>query len=456
MTYKGPKDTGRADSLYRSAITKPDLDYSTQLLFAALTANPEHEPALTAILAKTPELAARRKISSRILDNLSGSPADDFLKSLAAYAAAPSPDNAVHCATESQKAGLIPHTAILADRLIKQLESAETSLKSSTLGRLVDALEIATTYELAVRATQWAQRAFPNEPAWSEREKNLMARKYLRDQDLNAGFRENLQDRPKQDAANRPADPASRFDDLDQHYRQSHKLEDFRELLRALREAPAPRRESALSTLQDGYERFGEKEILWFIREIKLQRRWAEVRLHQQLLEEKGAPADLRTEHDSLVKDVLREEIDHLYEVVSSLPPGPHRHKSCHTLTQKLFDAGRCEEAVKQAQLLKRKADCKLDALVIMAKSFVQLGLTFEAATCFEHILTELSTHDSPARTLDAKYSYAEFLTHEAEKTKDRTLALQARKLCAEVILEDIDYRQIRALSARADALSPK
>jgi len=34
--YSGPVDLGRAESLYRSALGKPDLDYSSQLLFASL------------------------------------------------------------------------------------------------------------------------------------------------------------------------------------------------------------------------------------------------------------------------------------------------------------------------------------------------------------------------------------------------------------------------------------
>src|SRR5690348_11510971 len=65
--YHGPKDVGRAESLYRSALTKPDLDYCAQLLFSALVANPEHEAAFEAILARLPAFAARgRKMVVRI------------------------------------------------------------------------------------------------------------------------------------------------------------------------------------------------------------------------------------------------------------------------------------------------------------------------------------------------------------------------------------------------------
>ena len=35
--YRGPRDVGRAESLYRSALTKPDMDYSSQLLFSLST-----------------------------------------------------------------------------------------------------------------------------------------------------------------------------------------------------------------------------------------------------------------------------------------------------------------------------------------------------------------------------------------------------------------------------------
>ena len=75
-SYLGPKDLGRAESLYRSALTKPDIDYATQLLFAALVANPEHEPAFAAILTKIPVYAAnKRRMVVRGSDLLGGTPA---------------------------------------------------------------------------------------------------------------------------------------------------------------------------------------------------------------------------------------------------------------------------------------------------------------------------------------------------------------------------------------------
>ena len=58
FTYAGPKDLGRAESLYRSALTKPDPDYAAQLLFSAIAANPEHAPAVQAVLARAAALAA--------------------------------------------------------------------------------------------------------------------------------------------------------------------------------------------------------------------------------------------------------------------------------------------------------------------------------------------------------------------------------------------------------------
>ena len=88
--YAGQKDVGRAESLYRSAVSKPDLDYAAQLLFSALAANPEHAEAFRAVLAKIPSFAAaRRKMVVRISDLVGNSPADGFLKHLAAYCAAP-------------------------------------------------------------------------------------------------------------------------------------------------------------------------------------------------------------------------------------------------------------------------------------------------------------------------------------------------------------------------------
>jgi tetratricopeptide (TPR) repeat protein len=144
-----------------------------------------------------------------------------------------------------------------------------------------------------------------------------------------------------------------------------------------------------------------------------------------------------------------------LYEVVGSLPNTPERQRRELELAGKLFDAGRYEEAIKQAQAVKRRSENRLDALVVMAKSFVQLGLTPEATECFQSILSELNANPQGAmeRVLEAKYSYAQFLLAEAEQKKDAVLARQARKLCSDVMIEDIDYRDVRKLSERADAL---
>jgi hypothetical protein len=90
-----------------------------------------------------------------------------------------------------------------------------------------------------------------------------------------------------------------------------------------------------------------------------------------------------------------------------------------------------------------------------MAKAFVRIGLMPEAGECFEQILAELraAPHGSIERVLEAKYSYAEFLLAQAADKRDGTLAAQARKLCSDVMIEDIDYRDIRALSGRAEEL---
>src|SRR3974390_268882 len=88
--YRGPKDLGRAESLYQSAITKPDVEYCVQLLFWALAANPEHEGSFKAVLDKGPEIAGRKKLAARVGEALSGSPADEFVRQLAAFVAFPS------------------------------------------------------------------------------------------------------------------------------------------------------------------------------------------------------------------------------------------------------------------------------------------------------------------------------------------------------------------------------
>ena len=225
--------------------------------------------------------------------------------------------------------------------------------------------------------------------------------------------------------------------------------------MRAVREAPQGRREAALEVLKDGHERFGERETLWFIREIRLERKRAELRVQRQKVEENREDAKLRQEYERMRADLLREQVDHLYEVVSSLPNSPERHRREMELAGRLFEAGRFEEAIKQAQAAKRRSGDRLDAWMVMAKSFVQLGLTPEAGECFESILGELNAaaggSASVGRVLEAKYSYAEFLVQEAEKSGDVELARQARKLCSDVMVEDIDFRGVRGLAGRAD-----
>ena len=456
--YQGPKDIGRAESLYRSALEKPDLDYSAQLLFSALVANPEHEGSFRSILSKIPAFgAAGRKMAVRIAELLGGGPADAFVKALAAFCAAPTAENALACAAEAHRVGLLPYAVALGERVLRQAEAGDNPPKAGAVARLIDLFESCGALEQAVRAARAATRLFPDEQAFRGREKNLMASRYLKDTDLTspAGFRATLKDRQRQEAMQRPADHAARLDELEHRYRQTHSLDDFREFTRALREAAAPRREAAVPTLEDGLQRFGERDTRWFIREIQLERKWAELRVHRRVLDESPASGQLREEHESLRREVLREHVDHLYEVVGSLPNTPERQRRELELAGKLFDASRYEEAIKQAQAVKRRSESRLDALVVMAKSFVQLGLTPEATECFQSILAELAANPqgSLERVLEAKYSYAQFLLAEAENKHDAVLARQARKLCSDVMIEDIDYRDVRALSQRADAI---
>jgi len=270
-----------------------------------------------------------------------------------------------------------------------------------------------------------------------------------------------MQHNPRlQEAVHRAADPATRTDELEQRYRQTSSLQDFRELVRALRESPQQRRESAIEALEDGLHRFGEKETRWFIREIRIERGWAELRLHRKLLDQATSPASepLRREHATMRQELLRDHAEHLYEVVTALPQSPERTRRQLELAGRLLEAGRFEEAIKQAQDVKRKPERKLDALILMAKAFVQLGLTPEAEECFQSILAELNTSSqgSPEKVLEANYAYAQFLADEAAKAADPDLARQARKLCSDVMVEDIDYREIRKLAARVDALRKK
>jgi hypothetical protein len=458
--YEGPKDTGRAESLYRSALTKGDPDYATQLLFSALLANPEQDASFTAILEKIPAFAAAKKrMTVRLGTAAAGTPADLFIRALAAFCASPSAEQALACAAEAQKVGLNRPALVLLKRAGAEIEGGAVVAKPSMLTRLIDLLDAVGDTGEAARAAQVALKLFPNEQAFREREKNLLARNYMDSTEIaeQTSFRENLQNRQQQDALHRPADHLARSNELEARYWQSKSLEDFQELIRSLRESTAARRESALSTLQDGFNRFGQRETLWFIREIRLERKWAEVRLHRQVLGERPGDAAVIAEHEQLRQGVLREQIEHLYEVVSALPNTPERHRRELELARHLFDAGRHEEAIKQAQLARRRgAEGRNDALVIMARSFVQLGLTPEATECFQQLISELNAGAAAAtieRVLEAKYSYAEFLLREAEQKRDRALATQARKLCSDVMIEDIDYRSIRELSARADHL---
>jgi tetratricopeptide (TPR) repeat protein len=459
--YLGPKDLGRAESLYRSALGKPDLDYAAQLLFAALVANPEHEGAFGAILNKLPQFAAnRRKMVLRSSDAPGGSPAEPFLKSLAAYCAAPRADEAMACAAEAQRAGLFPHAVALGSRVLQQLEAGDVAgLKPAAVARLIDLLEACGATDHAVRAARAAARLFPDDHGFREREKNLLASQYLKKTDLTSPARsqEMLRDPDRQAALHRPTDPAARLDELEQRFHQTGGLEDFRELVRALRESSPARREAALPVLEEGLSWFGDRETRWFVREIRLERQWAELRLHRRLLDEPDATPALRQEHDALRARALGEQIEHLYEVVSALPPGaPERQRRQLDLARRRFDARRFEEAVKQAQEVKRRPESRLDAWVVMAKSFVQLGLTPEASECFQSILAELNSASgggSLDKVLEAKYAYAQFLVAEATQKSDPVLARQARKLCSDVMIEDIDYRDVRSLAARVDAL---
>jgi hypothetical protein len=445
--------------LYSSALTKGDPDYASQLLLFALVANPEHGDAFAALLDKLPAYAASgRRLVLRIGDSLAGAPADPFIKSLAAYCAAPGVDAALACAAEAVRAGLAPHAAALARRAMQQAEAAATAPRIAWLNQLIDLFESAGALGDAVRAARWTVKLFPDDASAREREKNLLASQYLKDTNIarSGDFRDLLRDRRGQEAMHRPTDQAGRLDALEQRYRQTHAMEDFRELVRALREAPAPRKEAAEPTLRDGLERFGDRETLWFVREIRLDRKWAELRLHRQVVDESPEDAPVRAEHERVRQEVLREHVEHLYEVVSALPAGtPERLRRELELTARLFDAGRYEESIKQAQAVKRRAENRLDALLLMAKAFVQLGLRPEASASFEAILAELDAGPgrSSERALEAKYSYAEFLTAEAERKQDLLLARQARKLCSDVMIEDIDYRATRDLAARADRL---
>ena len=60
----------------------------------------------------------------------------------------------------------------------------------------------------------------------------------------------------------------------------------------------------------------------------------------------------------------------------------------------------------------------------------------------------------SVEKVLEAKYAYAEFLGNEAERSRDPELLQQARKLCSDVMIDDIDYRNIRQLATRIDELA--
>jgi hypothetical protein len=461
FAYPGPKDVGRAESLYRSALTKPDLDYAAQLLFSSLLANPEHAQAFQAVLDKIPAFAAKgRKMIVRVSELLSGAPADAFLRAFAAFCASPGGDSALAAAVEAKKAGLAPYAIILGDRSLVLMQSSPATSKPGSLARLIDLFESCRDMEAAVGAAQYASKQFPGEMQFREREKNLLANKYLQENDLaqDSDYRANVRNRPQQENLHRPADPGVRVDELEGRYRQTHALEDFRDLLRALRDVSAPRREAALETLEDGLNRFAEKETLWFIREIRLDRRWSELRVHQQLIDENPKDTSLRQQHESMKAEILTEQIDHLYEVVGSLPPSPDRQKRELELAGKLLDAGRFQESIKQAQAAKRRSENRLDAWVVMAKSFIQLGLTPEASECFRAILSELDSNPSGSveKVLEAKYTYAEFLIEEAGRKSDAELARQARKLCSDVMVEDIDYRDIRRLCVAADAAEKK
>lgn len=453
--YPGPRDTARAESLYRTSLTKPELGFSIQLLVASLAADPEHENALKAMLARgAAVVAGGKKVSCEYPMR---SPVEAFLRSLVGYCSTFALADAITAATEAQRLGLHSQASILGEHALQQQEIGRHLVKPALLIRLSEVLEEAGDLGQAIDATRMAQKLATTDQAIREREKNLQASKYVKDNNLTSmtSFKASLNNPQAQAALHQPKDPQARINEVAQQYQQTHSQESLRELIRLLRGSSPEQRQGAMPILQDGLNRFGDKGTNWFIREVQLERRWSEVRLHQQMLEENPTSPALREEQQRLHQEVLAEQIEFLYEVIGSLPNTPERNRRALELCNRLLDAGRYEEAVRQAQLVKRQSDQRLDAWLVMAKAFVQLGLNPEAEECFRNIIAELGSSGGAAleRVLEAKHSYAAFLLEQAKAAKSVSLASQARKLCSDVMVEQIDYRDIRRLSAEADKL---
>lgn len=388
----------------------------------------------------------------------SSHPIDRYLTAVAEWAMKPSDAAlAVRATVAPAELGLLDVAKWIAPKALSILVREAKPRKDHAL-KLMEVLQKAGLFDMALKACELAVRADPNDRKLSDDFKDLSAMAAMNKGGFDktgeaGGFRSNIRDADAQQKLNE-ADTIVRSDAVADRVVVAARAEyvarpddkpTIKKYVQALAARATPADElEAIAVLEKAFVQTQEFQFRKLAGELRIRRGRKELRA----LKETTAAAPEGEAGEAARKAFLAAEAKQLEleiaEFENQVKAYPTDLTIKRELGQRYVMAQRHEDAIGQLQQAKNDPRSRSLVMLLLGQCFVAMGWADEAVDTFRQA-TEQHADPDDATGMDLRYGLMTALEARAREGRDLSAAEEAYKLASAMAIQHISYRDIRA-----------
>jgi tetratricopeptide (TPR) repeat protein len=339
-----------------------------------------------------------------------------------------------------------------------RLTLADPKVKKDSLVRLMNAMEKAQAFDLAVRAGEAAVRLDPSDNALDSRVRNLAAQATIGKGgfDSGGGFQDNVRDKDKQKMLD-DADRITKTDDVKDRLLVAAK-EDFdsrpddiaanKTYIKRLMERGKPADEKiAYNVSLKAHKSTGHLSFMQQAMEIELRV------LRRKVTGIKAKAEDGNTEAAELLpkwqKGYFAKQVEFQKWRTEAFPTD---NEPRYQLGKLYFDAEMFKDAIPLFQKSQAENRYKASSLAMLGESFGKIGLTDPAIDTLKQALASHSDENDDLG-FKLRYTLMAMLMTKADTDKDLPTATEAEKIASGIAMSRLDYKDIQDQYVKAKAL---
>ena len=477
----GDEDTGpsddfnpkKAEAFFKHARTVHDsesYEYAMQLWLNGLQRDPGNMDALKAYLRSSEVYSVNnpKKGVSKATKSAIAAKGDlgKYINALLDFGLKRMDVNVAIKATQAAgKLHLAGPTQLIGEHALT-LAQNDPKQKKDMFVKLLDAFESGNVFDLAAIAGEMACRLDPSDGNLQVRVRNMLAAGTMSsggyDNDEEGGFRKNIRNADKQlelEQHDSVAKSGTTKDQIIERTAADYKSRpDDLAVLTAYAKALLERGKNAdelnaISLYSNAYKASGQFRFRQQAGEVQVRRG---KRMIDKLIAKVNADPANTELAASLNENTAKFKKLQMQELGLQVENYPTDLALKYRLGKLFFETGQYNEAIEQFQLAQNEPKLKREVLMLMGKSFMELGGWEDAAIQTFRQALERDKGDDSELGMDLRYSLMCALAVKAEKDSDLEKATEADSMAAALAIQQFNYRDVREKREEIKALITK